>query len=388
VLRRAAATALLAFCVAAPPLTAHASPDRRSAVPHAVGGDALASPGLVVRRAAGVPFVPNVSAASFVVADLDSGDVLAAKGAHVQRLPASTLKTLTAVALLPKLPKSAGYRATFGDVNVEGSKVGVVTNHRYYTDDLFRAMLMVSGNDAANCLASAAGGKAGPARGVALMNETARKLQANDTHAVNANGLDAAGQLTSAYDLALIGRAGMRNARFAQYVRTLRARFPAPGTAGFEIYNHNKLLTRYAGALGIKGGYTVAARHTFVAAAQRGGHRIIVTLLKAESLYADLTALLDWGLAVDGRVPTVGELVEPLPPPGAKPAAGADADAPLAAAHAPTASGPVRGQAGISTAEVAAVAVPITGGGMLVVLAALRRRRRVVRVGEGLLRLP
>jgi D-alanyl-D-alanine carboxypeptidase (penicillin-binding protein 5/6) len=385
VLRRVAATALLTICLAAQPLPGSASP---TVARPTVGGAALSSTGTVVGRGAGVPFLPPVSASSFVVADLDTGDVLAARAAHAKRLPASTLKTLTAVALLPRLPTYRGYRATFADVNVEGSKVGVVAGHRYYADDLLRAMLIVSGNDAADSVASAAGGAGGAARSIAIMNDTAHRLQADDTHAVNPSGLDADGQTTSAYDLALIGRAGLKMPRFAAYVRTVRARFPAPGGSTFEIYNHNKLLTRYAGSIGVKGGYTVAARHTFVAAAQRDGHRIIVTVMHAEQLYADLTALLDWGFAADGHTPVVGRLVDPLQP--QRHFAVGDPAAAAPAPGQPAAFAPIRRRntSDLSLTDVAAVAVPLGAGGLLALTGAMRRRRRAVRVGEGLLRLP
>jgi D-alanyl-D-alanine carboxypeptidase (penicillin-binding protein 5/6) len=245
-----------------------------------------------------------------VVADADTGEVLGARDAHGRYLPASTLKTLTAVALLPDLDLRKPYQPTFADVNIEGSKVGLVQSVRYPVGKLVEAMLVVSGNDAANALANAAGGL--PAT-VAAMNATAQRLQAYDTTARNPSGLDAAGQLTSAYDLALVARAGLKMPTFARYVATLRDRVPAPGGKQFEIYNHNKLLTRYRGNIGIKTGYTVAARHTYVGAARRGSRTIVVTLLKAETLYPDATALLDWGFAAAGRTVPVGRLVDPVP---------------------------------------------------------------------------
>jgi D-alanyl-D-alanine carboxypeptidase (penicillin-binding protein 5/6) len=274
-----------------------------------VGGPALASPHAVAGR--GAPAVPGVSAAGWVVADADTGEVLGARNAHGRFLPASTLKTLTAVSVLPTLDLRKRYVPTHADVDIEGSRVGLVQGVRYPVGTLVEAMLVVSGNDAANAVASAAGGMA---KTVATMNATAQRLQAYDTLARNPSGLDAPGQLTSAYDLALIARAGLAMPKFAQYAATLRDTVPAPGGRRFEIYNHNKLLTKYRGAIGIKTGYTIAARHTYVGAARRDGHTVVVTLLKSETMYPDATALLDWGFRAVGRTTAVGHLVDPVPP--------------------------------------------------------------------------
>ena len=277
------------------PAVATAEPDRADSV---VGGPLLGRAGTVVQPGPTTPPLPSgVSAAAWVVADLDSGEVLAARNAHGRFLPASTLKTLTAVTLIPELSRGAMHQATFDDVNIEGSKVGLVPGERYRVDTLFQAMLVVSGNDAANSLASAAGGVT---RTAALMNATARRLGALDTVARNPNGLDEPDQLTSAYDLALITRAGMAMPSYRTYVGTLRSRVNAPGGKHFEIYNHNKLMTRYQGTTGGKTGYTVKARRTFVVTAERGGRELVVTLLRAETVNPDAVALLDWGFAAAG----------------------------------------------------------------------------------------
>ena len=204
---RAAAVAVAAAAACLGPATASA----RAETKPVVGGEALGSPRIVVGK--GAPPVPAVSAAAWVVADADTGEVLGARDAHGRYLPASTLKTLTAVALLPALDLRKPYQPSFEDVNIEGSKVGLVQSVRYPVGKLVEAMLVVSGNDAANALANAAGGL--PAT-VDAMNTTAQRLQAYDTTARNPSGLDAPGQVTSAYDLALIARAGLRMPTFAR----------------------------------------------------------------------------------------------------------------------------------------------------------------------------
>ena len=274
----------------------------------AVGGPQLATSGVVV--APGAPGLPEVAAASWLVADLDTGEVLAAKDPHGQYAPASTLKTLTALALIPELPADRTVRATYDDVAVDGSRVGIVEQADYPVSELFSALLMVSGNDAANVLASAAGGQE---RTAELMNETAESLRALDTHAVNPHGLDAEGQLSSAYDLALIARAGLDDPDFARYVSTVSSSISAPGGARIAMRNKNKLLGRYEGALGVKNGYTSAARASFVGAAERDGRRVVVTLMKSDpQVFDEAAKLLDWGFAARAT-PPVGLLVAPEP---------------------------------------------------------------------------
>ena len=108
------------------------------------------------------------------------------------------------------------------------------------------------------------------------MNAEARRLQAYDTVAKTPSGLDKPGQLTSAYDLALISRAGLADPDFRRYVSTRLADFPAPRGKTYQIANHNRLLGRYKGMIGVKNGWTSKARASFVGAAKRDGHTIIV----------------------------------------------------------------------------------------------------------------
>jgi D-alanyl-D-alanine carboxypeptidase (penicillin-binding protein 5/6) len=275
-----------------------------------IGGEQLGSAGVVVDEDG--PALPEgLTAASWVVADLDSGKVLAAKDPHGRYAPASTLKTLTAVTLIPVLEADRKVVPTFDDIDVEGSKVGLVERVGYPVHELFSALMMVSGNDAANVLASAAGGQEATA---ALMNEKARSLHALDTRAVNPHGLDAEGQVSSAYDLALIARAGMADPAFAGYAAAKKGSVSAPGSARIEMYTKNKILKSYEGGLGIKNGYTSRARASFVGAAERDGRRIVVTLMRAQpNFWPEAVKLLDWGFAAAGDVEPVGELVDAEP---------------------------------------------------------------------------
>lgn len=288
---------------------AHAAPGGSQPT---VGGPSLATPSIAVDPDPGAPPLPaGLTASSWLVADLDSGAVLAARDPHGRYLPASTLKTLTALTLIPLLDPDTVVRPTYDDVAVDGSKVGLVDTMGYPVRQLFTAMLVVSANDAANTLATAAGGIP---KTLALMNAEAQKLQAYDTHAGTPSGLDAPGQTSSAYDLALIARAAMALPDFRSYVGIVHSAVSAPGGKTIDIYTHDRLLTNYPGAIGIKNGYTVAAQATFVGAATRNGHTLVVTLMHAApSVWKEAEQLLNWGFSAYDRVQPVGQLVDPQP---------------------------------------------------------------------------
>ncbi|MEV0236550.1 D-alanyl-D-alanine carboxypeptidase [Nonomuraea sp. NPDC050786] len=336
-----------------------------------VGGDALGSHGLVAPE--GVKKPPKNEATSFVIADVDTGDVLAAKDAHGRYLPASTLKTLTAVTLIPKLDKNRRVRPSENACNQEGTAVGLSPKTTYKVDDLFRALLMSSGNDAAMALAETNGGLA---RTMSDMNAEAKRLQAYDTVAKTPSGLDKPGQSSSAYDLALIARAGLANPAFRGYISTKTANFPAP-KGHYEISNHNKLLWRYKGMIGIKNGWTSKALGSFVGAATRDGHTIVVSIMRHEGYFWDEVAkLLDWGFSVRGKVTPVGKLVDPLPDPQAAPRASAPASHVTPVAQPPLLDTAGRKQSD-STKLIGSVVI---GGGLLFGLIwlgyGIRRRRR------------
>ncbi|MFC4017108.1 D-alanyl-D-alanine carboxypeptidase family protein [Micromonospora sp. GCM10011542] len=282
----------------------------------AVGGSALATPGLAVP--AGAPTAPAVTATSWLVADLNSGEVLGGCGPHVHRTPASVQKLLLAAALMPRLDPAQMVevaRADLRDLDPASSLMGVTVGGRYSVESLWLGLLLRSGNDAANVLARVGGGAAGRQGGVQAMNDEARRLRAYQTHAATPSGLDGPGQYTSAYDLALIARAAFAREDFRRYVATTVAQIPAqPGTPGLAITHDTTLLGRYPGTLGGKTGFTDLARQTYVGVAERGGRRLAVTLLGAETAplgsLGEAAALLNWGFALAPGA-SVGELVAP-----------------------------------------------------------------------------
>ena len=282
---------------------------------HVVGGPKLATAGVVTDLPAGVPAPPWSPAVGYVIADLDTGEIIAAKAPHAFLRPASTLKTLTALVALPKLDPAKVITATTDDTSADGSRVGIVAGNPYTVGDLFNGLFLVSGNDAAYAIARAYGGRA---RLLADMNAEAARLGAWDTVAKDPSGLDVDGQFSSPYDLALIGRAGMQVQSFRLHAAMMTATFPgATDSTGkvlpaFAIQNNNPIIDRYAGTIGIKSGFTQAARNTFVGAARRGDRTLLITSMGSVERQSEaVMALLDWGFAYAGRARPVGMLVAP-----------------------------------------------------------------------------
>jgi D-alanyl-D-alanine carboxypeptidase (penicillin-binding protein 5/6) len=158
-----------------------------------------------------------------------------------------------------------------------------------------------------------------------MMQAEAKRLQAFDTTVVDPSGLDADGQYSSAYDLALWGRTAIARADVRKYASTVNWQFPgnttSTGTAksskSFQIHTENRLLGSYPGAIGLKPGYTTLAQNTLIAIAERNGTRLIATVMDdgQHRITPDAEALLDWGFAHDdGNTPAVGLLVDPVAP--------------------------------------------------------------------------
>jgi serine-type D-Ala-D-Ala carboxypeptidase (penicillin-binding protein 5/6) len=310
----AAGAALLTLAAAvAPAASAQAVSGQAAAVRPVVGGPQLAGRGVIVNYPArGTRKLPRIPASAYLVADATTGQVLAAKDPHGHFLPASTLKILTADALMPVLNPARTVVTSHMAAVVTPSRVGLIQGHRYRVADLFRALLLISANDAAISLAQAAGSYH---RGVAMMNAEARHLQADDTVAVRPNGLNARGQHTSAYDLALFARQALRMPEFVRIERLHVAKFPLYRRAKVNLWNQNSLLGSYPGDMAGKIGWTSQARATYIGWARRGGHTLIVTLMHCTPLTEMVFAakLLNWGFAMDGKVRPVGQLAAPLP---------------------------------------------------------------------------
>ncbi|MCC9310513.1 D-alanyl-D-alanine carboxypeptidase [Kitasatospora sp. RB6PN24] len=347
---------------------------------HVVGGDRLGESGVQVSPEA--PKLPEgLTGMSWLVADADTGDVLAAYRPHLRLPPASTLKMLFADTVLPKFPRNVVHRVVPEDLAGMGpgsSLVGVKEDLDYTVEDLWRGVFLPSGNDAVHVLAHMNGGVD---KTVREMNEKARALGATDTQVVSPDGYDEDGQLSSAYDLTLFAREGLRNADFRSYCGTKDAQFPGAvdkttgQRATFGIQNTDRLLGKYPGLIGVKNGYTSNAGSTFVGAAQRDGRTLLVAVMHPDTymkVYEEAAALLDWGFAAGKQARPIGTLVAPRPTP--TPSAAPRSASPAAAGRVPTvqaSTSNVRGVGAADWAAVGAVTLCAAAAGWL-----LNRRRR------------
>ncbi|MET9854561.1 D-alanyl-D-alanine carboxypeptidase [Streptomyces sp. NPDC006450] len=337
----AALPALLVPALLAPPASAAPTPTppvdgkgqpRKAPAPPAsmstIGGASLGQPGTQVNLLPGAPALPtSLTGRSWIVADAETGEVLAARNAHWRLPPASTMKMLFADTLLPGLPKDQVHKVSQEELDGVGSGsslVGIKEDADYSVHDLWLGVFLRSGNDAVHVLSAMNGGVE---KTVKDMQAHAEELQALDTHVVSPDGYDAPGQVSSAYDLTLIARSGLQKQDFREYCGTASAKFPGRQESGkpretFEIQNTNRLMTGagglppYKGIAGVKNGNTTMAGSTFTGAAQRGDKKLLVTVMNpgtggANSVYEETADLLDWGFAASGKVKPVGELVPP-----------------------------------------------------------------------------
>lgn len=278
-----------------------------------VGGGRLGECGLVLPE--GAPPVPSdITAGAWLVADLDTGEVLGAKDPHGRYRPASTLKLLTAQVMLRNLPNlDQVVTGTVNDAGQEGTRVGIEDGGQYTIRQLITYLVIISGNDAANALARANGGYD---KTIADMNAAAQAMGALDTRAATPSGLDGPGQSTSAYDLALFARNAMATPNFPEIVSSVDVRVPAAGGEGYLAANDNQLLYHYPGALGGKTGFTDDAGNTYVGMAEHDGRRLVVTMLNGTQQprrqWMQGASLLDWGYALAPGTAPAGQLVSSL----------------------------------------------------------------------------
>ncbi|MFC4853402.1 D-alanyl-D-alanine carboxypeptidase family protein [Actinophytocola glycyrrhizae] len=341
-----------------------------------VGGSRMGECGIVQPEESDAP--PPVTAATWIIADLDSGAVLAAKDPHARERPASLIKVLLAIVVIRELRPETVVEGTQEDANQEGTRVGIGPGGQYTVDQLLHALVMRSGNDAAYALARALGGTE-----VALekMNALAKELGALDTRAATPSGLDGPGMTTSAYDQSLIFRAAMGHEEFAAAAKTARIDFPGyAGRPGFQVTNDNRLLGTYEGFLGGKTGFTDDSRHTYVGAAEREGRRLVVVLLRGEREQEPLAeqgaSLLDYGFGLARDAKPVGELVTQSPEAQPKPNPNKQADVTGTAADSEPAASAETDTERSAFGNVGLPLVILAGIAVLATMAMWLRRRR------------
>ncbi len=233
---------------------------------------------------------PRTSAASGILIDADTGEVLWENSADSRALIASTTKIMTAVVVLERCDLEMEFRIPPEAVGVEGSSMYLTQGECLTVSDLLYGLMLQSGNDAAVALALACCDSV--PEFVALMNLKAQELDLENTHFENPSGLDSQGHYSSARDLAKLTRYALQNDAFRQIVSTRSIRLGER-----FLTNHNKLLWRVDGAMGVKTGYTRAAGRTLVSAAERKGRRLIAVTLHDGNDWLDHANLYDYGFA-------------------------------------------------------------------------------------------
>ena len=236
---------------------------------------------------------PSLSAKSAVLLDASTNSIICQKDAHTKRAMASTTKIMTALvaAELCELDRVVSVNA--GAVGVEGSSVYLYAGERLTMYELLCAMLLESANDAAAAIAFEVGGSI---EGFcALMNEKAKELDLKSTNFTNPHGLYDEEHYTTAYELALIASAAIKNENIRRIVSTKKMTIGSEGGTQRVLYNHNKMLSMYDGAIGVKTGFTKKSGRCLVSAAKRDGLTLIAVTIDAPDDWNDHTKLLDLG---------------------------------------------------------------------------------------------
>ncbi|MBQ3118615.1 MAG: D-alanyl-D-alanine carboxypeptidase [Clostridia bacterium] len=242
----------------------------------------------------------ELSAKSALLMESSTGKILFEKASHEALPPASVTKIMTMLLVMEALdcgqytlddlvPVSA-HAASMG-----GSQVFLEENEQMSVHDMLKAVAVASGNDAAVALAEFT---AGSHQGfVDKMNQRAKELGMNDTNFINCNGLDEAGHVTSANDIALMSREIMRHPKIFEYTTIW---MDSLRNGSFGLVNTNKLVRFYQGATGLKTGSTSVAGFCISATAKRDNMDLIAVVMGAptsKERFADATKMLDYGFA-------------------------------------------------------------------------------------------
>ena len=240
----------------------------------------------------------TVSAESAIVMIAHTGQVVYEKNAYEKRGIASTTKIMSSVVALENGDIYSKIKVSYDDINVEGTSLGLKADDTVDLLSLIKGMLISSGNDSANVTATLVGGD--KAAFVEMMNLKARELGMDSTSFKNPSGLTEEGHYSTAYDMALLGSYAIKNRIFrnicSSSVCTVSYGNPVSQR---EIYNHNKFLTMYDGALGIKTGFTKASGRCLVTAAERNGVTLVAVTLNAPDDWNDHIRMMDYAF---GRV--------------------------------------------------------------------------------------
>lgn len=238
----------------------------------------------------------SVSAASAIVIEAETGTVLYSKKPDERRAMASTTKIMTAILTIEAGDLDRKFTVDPYAIMIEGTTMGLREGDIVSRRDLLYGILLPSGNDAANAAAVSVSGSVSAF--AEKMNEKAAELGLSNTHFVTPSGLDADGHYTTARDLASLTAYAMKNALFREIV-SCRSKTLEFGNPPYKrtLYNSNKMLSRYDGAIGVKTGFTDNARRCLVSAARRDGVTLIAVTLNASDDWNDHTRMLNYGFS-------------------------------------------------------------------------------------------
>ncbi|MFZ5758374.1 MAG: D-alanyl-D-alanine carboxypeptidase family protein [Thermodesulfobacteriota bacterium] len=284
--------------------TQHKFPAKSTGVTAPKGG-APAAVTTSGRVESGDRFRRKLSSRSAIIMDATTGAVLYAHDPDRPAQPASTLKVLTGLIAIESLRDSDTVTASQRAASMPRSKINIQPGKAYVADDMINAVLLASANDASVAIAEkVAGSEQSFAR---LMTSKARSLGATNTVCKTASGLTAPGQMSTARDLAVVFDKAMRDREFAERMRKtkVKTRF------GQVLRNHNKALWQVEGAVGGKTGYTNAARQTYVGKFSRGNDAIVVALMGSETMWHDISRLVEYGFARKAQLAAIGSGSDP-----------------------------------------------------------------------------
>lgn len=239
---------------------------------------------------------------AYILIDANTGAVLVGSDDRTPRRPASLTKVLTALAAASVLKQDGRLKISARAAAQPANKIGAKAGEVWPTSNAMHALLMESANDMAMAFAETAGGSAEGFQ--PLMARTAKSIGMTDPQTWrDPAGLDdeesvGGGNLVSARDLAIAGRALIAHPWLSPISAKPRSTFTTPTGATHQAINHNKLvLGRYPGAIGGKTGYTKKAGNSLLASAQRDGRTMLTVVLDAPDAYGFTTQLLDRGFA-------------------------------------------------------------------------------------------
>lgn len=281
------------------------------------------------------PLPAPLGVQSGILVDATNGKVLWSLNGTAVRAPASLTKIVTAMVVLQRANLNDTAVMTQDAADVEPSKIDAPAGSVLSVSDLLWGLLLASGNDAAIALAHHVSPDGTVAGFADLMNQEAAGLGATASHFVTPNGLDAPGHVTTARDLAVLTMAAMKDPTFAAMVGAVNHTITWGG-GPHPLVNHNGLLSRFPGTIGVKTGFTNDAGSALDSEVVRNGTTLLAVVLGANTRagYGDSEALYTWGFANLATLEAgATDTVVPKAPPALQ--AAAPAAAPVAAPDSP-----------------------------------------------------